>query len=178
MYSPKYHDRQSLRLKGYNYASQGYYFITIITKNRERLLGEIKEGKMQLSYIGMIVLEEWRKSTLIRENIRLDEFVIMPDHFHAIVVIEYSMSNQEPGKFESPSKNLGSLVRSFKSAVTQRVKILATVDLPGNTFLDRSFEGINLNHSIWQRNYHDRIIRDARELENTRCYIRENPLKW
>ena len=178
MYNPKYHDRQSMRLKGYNYGDRGDYFITIVTEDRRKLFGEIKEGRMLLNTIGLIVLEEWDKTARLREHIELDEFVIMPDHFHAIVRINYSLSDQEPGEFESPSKNLGSLVRGFKGSVMRRLKFINAIELSNNTDLNEDFRCLDLNRSIWQRNYHDRIIRDRTQLMNTRRYIRENPRRW
>lgn len=177
MYNPKYHNRQSTRLKGYNYGDRGDYFITIVTQDRKQLFGEIHEGRMLLNSIGVIVLEEWCKTAKLREHIELDEFVVMPDHFHAIVRINYVLSEQEPGIFESPSKNLGSLVRGFKGAVMRRLKFINSIEL-NSTILGDQLSSIDLNKSIWQRNYHDRIIRDARELSNTRRYIRENPVRW
>lgn len=177
MYNPKYHDRQSTRLKGCNYGDRGDYFITIVTEGRRKLFGEIREGRMILNLIGLIVLEEWYKTAKIREHLQLDEFVIMPDHFHAIVRINYSLSDQEPGEFESPSKNLGSLVRGFKGAVMRRLKFIDSIEL-NNSILADKLSSIDLNKSIWQRNYHDRIIRNRRQLDNTRKYIRENPLRW
>tara|TARA_B100000508_G_scaffold141026_1_gene145351 strand:- start:132544 stop:133092 length:549 start_codon:yes stop_codon:yes gene_type:complete len=178
MYNPKYHDRQSTRLKGYNYGDRGNYFITIVTEERRKLFGEIKEGRMLLNSIGLIVLEEWCKTAKLREHVELDEFVIMPDHFHAIVRINYSLSDQQPGKFESPSKNLGSLIRGFKGSVMRRLKNITSIELSENIEILSEIRSLNLNRSIWQRNYYDRIIRDMRELSNTRRYIRDNPLRW
>ena len=178
MYNPKYHDRQSTRLKGYNYGDRGDYFVTIVTAERKKLFGEIKEGRMILNSIGLIVLEEWCKTAKLREHIELDEYVVMPDHFHAIVRINYSLSDQQPGNFESPSKNLGSLIRGFKGSVMRRLKFIDSIELSNHTEILSEIRSLNLNRSIWQRNYHDRIIRNRRQLENTKRYIRENPLRW
>ncbi|MFC2132784.1 transposase [Bacteroidota bacterium] len=81
---PKY-NRRSIRIKNYNYANPGYYFITICTYNRENLFGKIVNGKMILNSNGNIVKNEWYKTFKIRNNIILDAFVIMPNHFHTII---------------------------------------------------------------------------------------------
>ena len=79
---------ESIRLPGYDYSQSGAYFITIVTKNREHFFGEIVNGKMELSEIGEIVKNEWQKTAEIREYVQLGEWVIMPNHFHAIVIIQ------------------------------------------------------------------------------------------
>ncbi len=85
MYNSLKHNRQSIRLKGYDYTLPGYYFITICTQNRIHRFGKIIDGKMQLNAAGMIVANEWQKSSSIRPNIQIDEWIIMPNHFHAIL---------------------------------------------------------------------------------------------
>jgi REP element-mobilizing transposase RayT len=88
-YDPQKHHRRSIRLKGYNYALPGAYFITLVTYKREHLFGRVVNGKLQLSKLGSIVREEWLRSILLRWEIRLfeDEFVVMPNHVHGIVWI-------------------------------------------------------------------------------------------
>jgi hypothetical protein len=85
-YHPDKHNRRSIRLPGYDYSRNGGYFITICTQNRECLFGEIADGVMQLNDAGRTVSEEWTKTAAIRE-IQLDEGVVMPNHFHGILVI-------------------------------------------------------------------------------------------
>jgi REP element-mobilizing transposase RayT len=161
----------------------GAYFITLVTFQRDSLFGEIRNGKMKLNRHGMIVQEEWFASADIRKEIRLypEEFVVMPNHIHGIVWIvdttgadgrvgENSVDNvgatgrsplQKPTRQPGPAKkSLSSFVAGFKSAVTKRIRN-------------------ELNETgIWQRNYHDRIIRDEPELENIRKYIEINPSNW
>ncbi|MBK7097629.1 MAG: transposase [Sphingobacteriales bacterium] len=79
---------ESNRLKGWDYAGNGYYFITLVTQNRECILGEIKNGQMILSDFGKIVQSQWLKSFEIRQELFLDEYIIMPNHLHAIVVLQ------------------------------------------------------------------------------------------
>ncbi|NJP03703.1 transposase, partial [Candidatus Gracilibacteria bacterium] len=79
---------KSNRLQGYDYASDGAYFLTICTRDRENLFGNIEGGKMFLNELGNIVQKEWVKTGVIRKNIWVDEFVVMPNHIHGILVIE------------------------------------------------------------------------------------------
>ena len=161
----KYH-RHSLRIKKYNYSLPGAYFITICTYRKENILGYIIDGKIKLNVLGKITEREWLKTFQIRENIQSDKFIVMPNHFHGIIVLtdnkkgvlQYAPTN----KFRSPSQTIGSIVRGFKSAVTREIKRL---DYP---FL----------YSIWQRNYYEHIIRNERELNRIREYIQNNPLRW
>ena len=78
----------STRLAGWDYSSDGWYFVTICTKDREGFFGNIENKTMVLNEIGKIVAEEWQKTETIRKNIALDEWVVMPNHVHGIVVIE------------------------------------------------------------------------------------------
>jgi len=92
-YHPEKHSRRSTRLKGYDYASPGWYFVTICTHNRACLFGQINDGKMTLNEWGRIARDQWRKTESIRDNVLLDAFVIMPNHMHGIVQITGSNNN-------------------------------------------------------------------------------------
>ena len=120
------------------------YFVTIVTQNRIDLFGVIKNGEMILNDAGKIIAEEWIKTPEIRKNISLGEYIIMPNHFHAIIQINYQIgsgisqsenknlnniqnpstgvSRYAPGEFKSPSNNIGAIIRGFKGATTKRIK--------------------------------------------------------
>jgi REP element-mobilizing transposase RayT len=162
----------SKRKFGYDYSLPGKYFITICTKNRIKYFGKIENRKMVLSEIGQVLQTEWLKTPLVRPdmNITLDEFVVMPDHFHAIIIIGKNQYNQNHdnrdtqtmhcGSTFSPQiKNLASIIRGVKSAVTQYAKKMKI-----------DFE--------WQPRFHDHIIRNHTESERIRNYIRRNPENW
>jgi REP element-mobilizing transposase RayT len=157
-------ERKSLRLQNWDYRSSGWYYVTICTKNREKIFGQVKNGEMMLSQCGEIVREEWIASETLRKEIYLDEFVIMPNHFHGIVEIRRGVWPYTPTKrgFQSPSKDLGSMIRSFKGSVTKRINE------------HREIQGC----PVWQRNYHDHIIRNDEDLHRIRKYIRDNPVNW
>jgi len=168
-------NRQSIRLHGYDYSRKGAYFITICAKNRQCLFGKITNDKMVLNKYGKIVQDEWMESSRIRKEIKLDYFIVMPNHIHGIIFI----TNQNPssrstetndvgatGRSPLPRgpkpKSLGSFVAGFKSIITKRINEFRKI--PGS--------------SVWQRNYYDHIIRNENELHQTREYIVNNPAKW
>ncbi len=81
------HHRRSIRLRDFDYATHGAYFITIVTQDRRELFGSIAEDFMHLSPAGRIVEDEWRRTSELRSNVEIDEFVVMPNHFHGIVFL-------------------------------------------------------------------------------------------
>lgn len=160
-----FRNRQSVRLKAYDYSQTGAYFITLCAYNRECRFGKITEGKMTVNEYGAIVEEEWVKSPEIRKEIKLDEYVVMPNHIHGIIWIGNSVgaNGRSPlHRTNMGSKTLSSFVAGYKSTVTKQINKLRR--LPGVP--------------VWQRNYYEHIIRDDAELNRIRQYIMENPLKW
>jgi len=128
---------------------------------------------MVLNEFGEIALDEWDRTPQIRESVELDEYVIMPNHLHGIIVITsnrrgvlpYAPINtlrHNPNEFRSPSRNIGSIIRGFKSAVARRVND------------QRNTPGM----PVWQRNYYEHVIRGEEDLNEVREYIINNPLKW
>lgn len=170
-YNPQIHHRHSIRLKGYDYSQEGLYFITLCLQNREDLFGEIKDGKMKLNQFGKIIEKEWLKTEEIRKNITLEDFIIMPNHFHAIIRINYSIKdkNTKSGKFQSPSNNIGAIIRGFKGATTKKINILR---------ISTGVLQYAPTKSIWQRNYWEHIIRDQKAFDNISRYIKNNPKNW
>ena len=180
MYEPDIHHRRSIRLKDYDYAGTGAYFLTICTFQRECLFGEVVDGDMRLNDAGYIVHEEWQKTAVMRPNVIVDLHMVMPNHFHSIIVVgahcmrpvaagnvgAHCGAPNPKGACNAPlrrtSGSVGSIVAGFKSAVTKRVNALR--DNPGCP--------------VWQRNYYEHIIRNKDDLANIRRYIAENPLKW
>jgi len=163
MNKPNYGSRKSTRFNSYDYASTGYYFITINAKEFQYIFGKIKNGVMYPNKLGEIIQKEWEYSATLRTNIKLHEYVVMPNHFHGIIEICYSKGHKNiPGEFRAPSHSIGAVIRGFKGAVTRRNNAL----------------GIGNEKGIWQVNYYDRIIRDQQELFNVKNYIENNVKKW
>jgi putative transposase len=178
---------RSHRLRGHDYTSPGSYFVTLCVENRECLFGDIVDGIMRLNAFGRIVHDEWFITAVIRPEISLDAFVVMPNHIHGIIVIhefagdpatlfhnDVRMHNvSTTTDFDSagadghprlrrPPRSLGSIVVGFKSATVKKINDMR--QSPGRP--------------VWQRNYHDRIIRTDASLNRVRRYIAMNPLKW
>jgi len=95
-YDSQKHHRRSIRLKGYDYFQEGGYFVTICTHNRECLFGNIINSQMELNEYGLEVVKGWLKTPELRPNIELDEFIVMPNHLHGIVIIRRGVLQYAP----------------------------------------------------------------------------------
>jgi len=162
-FDPQKHHRRSIRLKGYDYSLAGAYFVTIVAWRREMLFGDVVDGKMILNDFGKIVSEKWKWLEMQYEYVELGEWVVMPNHFHGILVIH---ADGRGGSRSAPTptkrKPLGGLIGAFKTVSTKQINLL------------RDTEG----QVVWQRNYYEHIIRDEREWENIHRYIESNPSMW
>lgn len=183
--NPNLHKRRSIRLKGYDYAQAGLYFITLCVQDRQHLFGEIIAGKMHLNELGKIAAQEWIATENIRKNCTLGAFIIMPNHFHAIISIDYAIKKSENiGEFKSPSQTIGAIIRGYKGATTKKIKEKIRFD---NKRFDSSTGELQFaptaptaptEGSIWQRNYYEHIIRNDKAFKNIENYIINNALKW
>jgi putative transposase len=162
-YNPEIHHRKSIRLKGYDYSSEGAYFITICINNREHFLGNINNFNIELSEAGKMVNSWWLKITDKFPEIFLDSFVIMPDHIHGIIFINH---NNVVGADPCVSPNVGKIVQWFKT-MTTNVYIRNVKQNGWQPF----------NKKLWQRNYYEHIIRSEKSLDAIREYIINNPKK-
>ncbi|WP_321299414.1 transposase [Marinifilum fragile] len=159
----------SARATWWDYSNDGLYFITICTRNQEILFGEIESEQMILSPIGKIVEEEWLKSFSIRDELYCEEYVIMPNHIHAILQIKNN--GNEPvethgraslqGVAYRPPKSISSFVAGFKSAATTKINQYRQSTMP-----------------VWQTRFYDHIIRDFEEYHRIQNYIIDNPRNW
>ena len=152
--------------------------MTICANRRECVFGDIVDGQMRLNRYGEIVADEWQKSSVIRREIKLDAWVVMPNHFHGIVMIKNYVGandcNPVGANGRSPllrggsspqrmkPKSLSSLMAGFKSISTKKINILR--DAPGTP--------------LWQRNYYEHIIRNPDAMNKIRNYIIDNPVSW
>ena len=176
VYPQHKHHRRSLRLRGFDYAQAGYFFVTIVVKDRECLLGEIVGNEMNLSDLGRMVAASWEWLENQYPYVGLDEYIVMPNHRHGIVVIEDSVNGvaalrrrvdcridpTSPRIQGIKRKPLGQLVGAFKTVSTREANI------------DRGTPG----HRLWQRNYYEHVIRNEESLSQVRQYIRDNAAKW
>ncbi len=166
-YNSEKHHRRSIRLKGYDYSQRGYYFVNICTKNRE-LYFERDDVKRMIRNI-------WCDLPNRFPNIELDEFIIMPNHIHGIIVVGVTLvvaranQTQRAGTRPAPTKTvaLGDIVGAFKSLITN-----GYINGVKNKNWKR-FDG-----RLLQRNYYEHIIRNGKSLNRIREYIINNPLRW
>ncbi|MFZ2970057.1 MAG: hypothetical protein WA063_02840 [Minisyncoccia bacterium] len=176
----KYKHQKQYRHNHYDYSQNGFYFVTICAKNHQMFFGDIARSgdeynsayEMKLSEIGKIAKQCWLEIPNHFPFVNLDEYIIMPNHVHGIIEIYKNDDYREAGtqnlaflqtqhknKFGPQSKNLSSVIRGFKIGVTK-------------------YANNNNINFIWQLRFHDRIIRNEKELNAIRKYIIDNPAKW
>ncbi len=155
--------RKSLRLRGFNYQSAGYYFVTFCVQDRLCLLGEIIQGKNILNDAGHMVHHEINTIQHRHFNLQLDAFIVMPNHVHAIVVIEQGGHRRSaPTDFSLPN-----IIKNIKTFTTKQYSHgVHTKKWP------------SFHKRLWQRGYYEHVIRNDESLFNIRQYIMDNPLKW
>jgi putative transposase len=163
--------RKKIRLQEYDYSLPGGYFVTVCTFDKQDIFGNVLDEKMMLSREGIIAQECWKKIPEHFKYVLLDEFIVMPDHIHGVIIItddktvgtRHTVSLRGYKKFGHPEcGSLSTIVGSYKSAVTKQIH--------------------ELHHEqqtpVWQSRYYDRVIRNQKELDNIRKYIYYNPAQW
>jgi len=167
-------------LQGYDYSPPGAYFITICVQNPVCIFGDVSGGKMVLNELGEIVAESWQWLERQYEHVEMDEWVVMPNHLHGIMVIKDCRGGSRSGGMgmddtgrggsrtaptgsdQPKRKPLGRLIGAFKTVSTKRVNEIHNT--PGA--------------KLWQRNYYEHIIRSEEDLKRIRTYLAQNPAKW
>jgi REP element-mobilizing transposase RayT len=178
-YDPQRHHRQSIRLKGYDYAQSGAYYVTVVVQNRDCLFGEIADGQMRLNAFGEIVQTCWNDLPNHYPHVELDAFVVMPNHVHGVIVINDTVgaslklapttdiaptdiATMDAAPANMKRHGLPEIVRGFKTFSARRINEL------------RGTPGV----PVWQRNYYERVVRDGHALNRIRQYIVNNPKRW
>lgn len=202
MYNSQIHNRQNIRIKGYDYSQPGRYFITLNVRNSADLLGEISNGKMILNQTGMIAEKCWLAIPEHYPDAILHEYVIMPDHLHGIIelkrksdkeIISMNSINVVVQNFEPRQKNKKTEQNdqnqsSEKNGVTNQQLLQQRRKNEYQKIIPRSIgciirgykTGVTklLNESIWQRNYYEHIIRSEASYKRIAQYIINNPANW
>lgn len=158
--------RKSIRLPGYNYSKPGAYFVTICVKDHVRLFGSIQNSAMQENEFGKIVRTCWNDLPRHYPSVKLDAFVIMPNHIHGVVVIVDNGNTVGAGFKPAPTNTntpnhhgLPEIIRALKTFSARRInEIRKTPGVP-----------------VWQRNYYEHIVRNESALHQIRKYIADNP---
>ena len=143
-----FHPRKNTRIPGYDYSAQNYYFVTVCTHNRKCLFGD----PMKLNDLGIKAGKFLEEIPQFYPEVTVDKFVIMPNHVHAILVISHGEEKEAP--------SLSKVIGQYKMAVS------------------REFHRTNPGENLWQRSFHDHIIRNQKSYEKIWLYIEGNPQKW
>ena len=173
---------ESTRMPFWDYAGNGIYFITLVINYRDCLFGKINNSNMIFSEMGKIVYKEWYRSFNIRKELYLDEFIVMPNHIHAIIILKkqnsnnstiktHDRSNVKHSKFYRKSKSISSFIAGYKSSTVSLI----------DDFIDKNnikMGKFNRYNHLWQPNYYDHIIRDENEYRQIKYYIKNNPKNW
>jgi putative transposase len=162
------HQRKSVRLKDYNYSEAGAYFVTLCTSGRQCIFGSIVEGMRQLSPLGSSVQDCWNDLHQHFPDIDFEIFVVMPNHFHGIVVVTKDLVGAihelplHENKLARRRMLLPKIIGRFKMTSAKRInEVRGTPSVP-----------------VWQRNYYEHVIRDEKSFGRIHEYIQTNPLRW
>jgi len=191
-------NRHTTRLQNYDYTQAGAYFVTICTYQRVCLFGDIQDGMVQLSDVGNIVAEEWLQTAILRPNVGIDAFVVMPNHFHGIlVIVDAGMDHQDitnqgmahsgigqdavqPGMVQgmihhAPTETVAK--RQFAAPIAGS---LSTIVAAFKAAVTRRVHRLPHMDKIllWQRNFYEHIIRNEADLQRLQAYIEINPSRW
>lgn len=187
-YNPAVHNRHSIRTKGHDYSKPGFYFITICIKNRRFLLGN--KYNCKLNPAGEMVSAEWLELTNRFKNIRLHEFVVMPNHFHALLEIVPATSGAtlvvapKSNTENMGVKNGGVTTNGATTRVAPGVTVGLIIDAFKSITTVKYIHGVKtmgwpqFQNKFWQRNYHDRIIFQYTGIERVNAYIKNNVVNW
>jgi REP element-mobilizing transposase RayT len=195
-YNPDMHHRRSVRLQNYDYAQAGMYCITLCVQNRICMFGTISNGEMYTNEIGDIVRREWLKTAELRPNVRLHNFVVMPNHFHGMFEIvktenendgnyvlqngdvahvgagralplQQQSENPKPRTNELPESRFQNIGRNTLSSIVASFKSAVTKSIHAAGY-----------DFVWQRNLWEHIVRDYADYARIDDYISNNPAKW
>lgn len=157
---PKPNTTRRVRLKNFDYRAPGYYFITICQQSRAHLFGSVDARGMKLNAAGDMIAASTQQIATKHANTDIDSFVVMPNHVHLLLGLNLSETTMEPD-------SVIHVMQWWKTVTTKRY-------IEGV----KRFEWPRFNGKLWQEGYHDRIVRDQRELEYIRHYIEQNPMRW
>ena len=155
----KEHLRKSIRLQSYDYSQAGAYYFTTNIKRKDIILANIVEGKAHLTNEGKIVQECWLDLPNHYQDIFLDSYSIMPDHFHGIIVIVELGEKEKAGKRET---SLSEIIRAFKSFSAKKI----------------NYSHQTSGKAVWQRNYYEHVIKNETDWRRITDYILTYPLNW
>ena len=173
-YNPSIHHRRSVRLRDRDYSQKGAYYVTVCTRHRECLFGDIIHDEMYLNDAGKMIRSIWQELPNRFRNVELGRFIIMPNHLHSAFFIIRSVKNLGKPRIRAKDSPIGTLSGSV-GRILQAFKSMTT---------DEYIQGVRrhgwkpFNRKLWQRNYWDHIIRDENDYNRICEYIENNPSQW
>ena len=184
-YDPDKHHRRAMRLREHDYSEEGAYFITFCVAGRECLLSDISGADVALTAAGEDVLIVWHALPSRFPNVVLDEIVVMPNHVHAILLVQNRSDSIRVGTPLAASRSADDQMSSVRDPHAPTIGTQQAASLPAIMRAFKSISAIAVNRVIgragvpvWQERYYDHVIRDERDLERIRQYIRDNPAIW
>lgn len=160
LHKTMFHQRKHIRLRDFDYSSANAYFITVCVKYFEPLLGSVRNGVCGLSEIGNDVALRLQNIPLLNENVVLDEFIVMPNHFHLILIIQKHSGPFVGNCFQKPLPgSVSTMINAAKGATTKWC-------IKNDLYFD------------WQDKFHDHVIRNEQEYRAIKNYIFNNPRNW
>lgn len=179
-FDPALHHRHSIRLKDYDYAQAGAYFVTLCAQGRECVFGQISNSLLSPSPIGLIAQSQWDAIPDRYTNISLDAFVVMPNHIHGILHITDTGTHHHP--LGAPLADAHHHTAHPQGGQPQgsplHVVIGAYKSLVFKHALAEAKQAGRVLGKLWQRNYWEHVVRNETELHNIREYIQNNPKQW
>jgi REP element-mobilizing transposase RayT len=171
----KQHSRKSIRLKDYDYSQEGAYFVTICAYGKKCILGDVIDWRVELSPIGQIVCAFWFEIPKHFEVVQLDEFVVMPNHVHGIVMITGKRTSVKCTGVKSNAPTRGN---DYYSHISPRKDTLSVIVRTYKSAVSRWCRQNGYKDFRWQRNYYEHVIRNEDDLVKIREYIANNAVKW
>lgn len=175
LYKRKYRV-ETVRLKDWDYSSNGYYFVTICIKNKELLFGNISNTQIELSKIGLIAKDYLIATSEHFQNTKIDEFVIMPNHIHSIIVLDNPNCRDITSDIgRDITCNVSTGINRFSQRISGSLPVIIQ---QYKSSVKRWCNKNNYSYFQWQRLYYEHIIQTEKQLNNIREYIATNILKW
>lgn len=168
-------DRKSARLTGWNYSSEGVYFITICCYNRQSLLGRICDNEIILSEIGLIATQFWKEIPNHFVHVRLDEFIVMPNHIHGIIILDYSLAGSRHDMTLKSNNGSYHNIDQFSKPIKNSVSVIIN---QYKSSVKRWCNKNGLDYFRWQSRFYDQILHNENSIDIIREYIYNNPKKW
>jgi len=168
-------DRKHLRLSGWDYSSESVYFITICCNEKQQYLGRIYNNKVELSEIGMVASQYWVEIPYHYPHVKLDEFVIMPNHIHGLLILDYSLIGSNKPKYIISGESHNKVSNQFSKPLKNSISVIVN---QYKSSVKRWCNRNSLSYFKWQPRFYDQVLRNDKSIDIIREYIFTNPGNW